>query len=102
MIRAFEVAYFMISVDTLEDNTAFAKKENADFPILADPTKETAMKYGVLTDLSKFNLGMVANRWTFYIGGDGKIRFLDKMVKPGTSGQDVVAKLTELGVPRRK
>ena len=26
----------MISVDSLEDNTAFAKKEGADFPILAD------------------------------------------------------------------
>ena len=92
----------MISVDTLEDNTAFAKKENADFPILADPTKETATKYGVLTDLSKFNLGMVANRWTFFIGPDGKIRYIEKQVKPGSSGQDVVAKLTELGVPRKK
>ena len=38
----------MISVDTLEDNTAFAKKESADFPLLADPTKATATKYGVL------------------------------------------------------
>jgi peroxiredoxin Q/BCP len=92
----------MISVDSLEDNTAFAKKENADFPILADPTKETATKYGVLTDLSKFNLGMVANRWTFYISADGKVRSIDKQVKPASSGQDVVAKLTEFGVPRKK
>jgi peroxiredoxin Q/BCP len=92
----------MISVDSLEDNTAFAKKENADFPILADPTKETATKYGVLQDLSKFNLGMVANRWTFYISADGKIRYIDKQVKPASSGQDVVAKLTEFGVSRKK
>ena len=47
----------MISVDTLADNTAFAKKESADFPILADPTHATARKYGVLADSSKFNLG---------------------------------------------
>ena len=72
MIREYDVAYFMISVDTLEDNTAFAKKENADFPILADPTEETARKYGVLADYSKFMLGEVANRWTFYIGPDGQ------------------------------
>src|SRR5918992_5067553 len=51
-IKKFEVAYFMASVDTLEDNTAFAKatsvklgenvveKKEADFPMLADPTKE--------------------------------------------------------------
>ena len=92
----------MISVDTLEDNTAFAKKENADFPILADPTKATATKYGVLADYSRFGLGMVANRWTFYIGPDGKIAHIDKQVKPASSGQDVVAKLRELGVRARK
>ena len=100
MIRAFDVAYFMISIDTLEDNTAFAKKENADFPILADSTKETATKYGVLREFG--NLGSLANRWTFYIGPDGKILSIDKQVKPATSGQDIVAKLKELNVPAKK
>jgi peroxiredoxin Q/BCP len=92
----------MISVDTLEDNTAFAKKEDADFPILADPTKETARKYGVLGDFSRFNLGEVANRWTFYIGPDGKILDVDRKVKPGTSGEDLVAHLKALNVPAKK
>ena len=81
----------MISVDTLADNTAFAKKEDADFPILADPTKETARKYGVLRDLGA--LGEVANRWTFYIGPDGKILNIDKKVNPAQSGADIVANL---------
>jgi peroxiredoxin Q/BCP len=40
----------MASVDTLEDNTGFAKKESADFPILSDPAKETARKYGILSE----------------------------------------------------
>ena len=92
----------MISVDTLEENTAFAKKEDADFPILADPTKATAGEYGVLADYSKFNLGTVANRWTFYIGPDGKILDIDRKVRPGTSGEDVVAHLTTLKVPAAK
>ena len=99
MIRAFDVAYFMISVDTLEDNTAFAKKENADFPILADPTKETARKYGVIADMSKFQLGEVATRWTFYIGPDGKVLDVDKKVNPARSGEDIVAHLKALKVP---
>jgi peroxiredoxin Q/BCP len=102
LIRAFDVAYFMISVDTLADNTAFAKKEEADFPILADPTKETAKKYGVLADYSKFNIGEVANRWTFYIGPDGKILDIDRKVNPGNSGQDLVAHLKQLNVPAAK
>lgn len=102
MIREFDVAYFMVSVDTLEDNTAFAKKESADFPILADPSKETARKYGVLADYSKFMLGEVANRWTFYIGPDGKIRDIDKQVNPGNSGTEVVARLKALKAPTRR
>lgn len=90
----------MISVDTLEDNTGFAKKENADFPILADPTKATATKYGVLREIPK--LGSVANRWTFYIGPDGKILDIDKTVKPATAGEDMIAKLETLKIPTRK
>ena len=90
----------MISVDTLEDNTAFAKKENADFPILADITKETAKKYGVLRSLG--TLGEVANRWTFYIGPDGKILNIDKKVNPGTSGADIVSNLKAFNVAAAK
>jgi thioredoxin-dependent peroxiredoxin len=102
MIRQFDVAYFMVSVDTLEDNTNFAKKEGADFPILADPTKETARKYGVLADYSKFMLGEVANRWTFYIGPDGKVLDIDKKVNPANSGADLVERLKALKAPARK
>ena len=34
----------MASVDDLEQNTKFAQMHEADFPILADPSKATAMK----------------------------------------------------------
>ena len=83
----------MISVDKLEDNIAFAKKEEADFPMLADTSKETAKKYGVLGDYSRFGLGEVANRWTFYIGPDGKLIDIDRKVNPANSGQDIAAHL---------
>ena len=91
----------MISTDTLADNTAFAKKENADFPLLADPTKKTADQYGVMKDYGA-DYGMLANRWTFYIGPDGKIILIDKAVKTASAGEDVVAKLKELKVPPAK
>jgi peroxiredoxin Q/BCP len=90
----------MISVDKLEDNTAFAKQENADFPILADPTQKTADAYGVLKDYG--GLGRLANRWTFYIGPDGKVLAIDKAVKPASSGEALVTELKELKVPPRK
>ena len=60
-IQNFDVAYFMASVDTLEDNTAFAKEHSAGFPILADPTKEMTGAYEVLMGAG------FANRWTYYI-----------------------------------
>lgn len=86
----------MTSVDTLEDNKAFAEKEHADFPLLADPGKEVATKYGVLSARG------FANRWTFYIAPDGKIAAIDNAVKPATSGEDIVGKLKELRVPEKK
>jgi peroxiredoxin Q/BCP len=95
-IRKFNVAYFMASVDPIEDNKGFAEKEKADFPLLSDPTKATAGAYGVL------NPGGLARRWTFYIGKDGKILGIDKAVQPKTSAEDMVAKLGEYGVEPAK
>ena len=44
----------------------------------------------------------VANRWTFYIGKDGKILAIDKGVKADTAGADIALKLADLGVARKK
>ena len=82
-------------------NIAFAKQENADFPLLADPTQQTAGKYGVLKDYGG-DFGKLANRWTFYIGPDGRITAIDRAVNPASSGQNIVAKLKQLKVPPRK
>jgi peroxiredoxin Q/BCP len=95
-IKAFDVAYFMASVDTPEKNAEFAKMENANFPLLSDPGKQTAAAYGVLSPRG------LANRWTFYIGPDRKILFIDKAVKPTSAGVDLAAKLGELNVKKVK
>lgn len=42
-----------------------------------------------------------ASRWTFYIAPDGRILHIDKSVKTSTAGQDVAAKLEELGVQKK-
>ena len=93
-IRKFNVAYFMASVDPVEQNKGFAEQEKADFPLLSDPSKQTAQAYGVL------NQNGMARRWTFYIGKDGKILGIDKEVKPPTSAEDMIAKLEELRVAK--
>jgi peroxiredoxin Q/BCP len=96
LIRKYDVAYFMASVDAVAENTGFAGKEKADFPLLSDPGKEVAAKYGVLNERG------TASRWTFYIDKDGRIAAIDQAVKPATSAEDMAAKLGELGVAARQ
>ena len=93
-IQSFDVAYFMASVDTLEDNTAFAAEHAAGFPILADPTKVMSAAYGVLGERG-FN-----NRWTYYIGADGTVLKIDKETNPATAGRDLTNTMEELGFPK--
>jgi thioredoxin-dependent peroxiredoxin len=85
----------MVSVDNLEDNTKFAQMHEADYPILSDVKKEIANAYGVLGPTG------LARRWTFYIAPDGKILYIDKEVKPATSGPDMVARLGALNIAKR-
>jgi|TARA_Y100000310_G_scaffold286289_1_gene310322 peroxiredoxin Q/BCP len=94
-IRAYNVAYFMASTDTIEDNTAFAAEHEATFPILADPKKSMCGSYGVLSQ------GGYARRWTYYIDADGIIRKIDKEVNPRTAGEQLVDNLEGLKFPKR-
>ena len=92
-IRAYDVTYFMASTDPLEKNEAFAEETEADFPLLSDPSGDTAKAYGVYT-------GGFAKRHTFYIDKDGVITHIDRAVKPSTSAEDMVDNLERLGVDR--
>jgi peroxiredoxin Q/BCP len=90
------VAHLAVSVDDLETNTRFAQSVEADYPILSDASKKVATEYGVLSPQG------FARRWTFYIGPDGKIMFIDDKVSTATAGEDLAKKLAELGVKKKK
>jgi thioredoxin-dependent peroxiredoxin len=96
-LRKFDVAYFTASCDTAEKNKEFANSLGADYPILSDPDGATAKGYGVTDAVRKW-----PQRWTFYIGADGKILCVDKSVNTATHAADVAKKLKELGVGERK
>ena len=95
LIKAYDAAYFMASVDPIEQNKGFAEAQKADFPLLSDPTKATAKAYGVL------NMMGVASRNTFVIGADGKILAIDRNVNPSTAAQDIASTLGKVGIPKR-
>ena len=83
-------------MDTPEVNRKFAQQLAVDYPLLSDPTRQTASAYGVVASGQPF-----ASRWTFYIGVDGRILHIDKQVNTATHGRAVAQKLAELGVRKR-
>ena len=90
-MRAIDVAYFTASCDDLETNKKFSGSLDLDYPVLSDFSRETARQYGVVREERETSL-----RWTFYIGKDGSILFIDKDVRPHSSGDDCIARLREL------
>ena len=90
------MAYFAVSVDDPDTNRKFAESVEADYPILSDPTGETAKAFGVLGKDGKH-----ARRWTYYIGADGTIKDVDREVKPASAAPDVVQRLESLKIPKK-
>ena len=96
-LAAFEADVYLASMDGAEENTGFAESLGARHVVLSDPLGEVAKAYGVAGIAGRF-----AKRWTFYIDRDGVIREIDKRVSTATAGQDMVATLERLGIPRRE
>ena len=90
------MAFFEASVDSEERNREVAEVLELEHPILSDPGKRVAEAYGVLAGGRR-----TAARWTFYIGADGRILYIDKAVVADGHGEDVPARLDALGIPRK-
>jgi peroxiredoxin Q/BCP len=96
-IRAFDVAFFEASVDSVDRNHEIAELLDLAHPILSDADRRVAEAYGVLAGGRR-----AAARWTFYIGIDGRILYIDRKVVADGHGEEVPARLTALGIPRRR
>jgi thioredoxin-dependent peroxiredoxin len=89
-----------ISVDDVESHKAFSEKHGLPFPILADASKETAKKYGVLkTFLGTMEL---AKRDTFLIDPQGKIVKHYPDVDPKGHSQIVLNDIKALQAQQKK
>ena len=80
---AFECAVVGVSTDSVESHRAFAEKHALPFTLLADSAGELARAFGV------FN-GKRADRVTFVIGPDGRIRRAFREVAPRGHAQQVL------------
>jgi peroxiredoxin Q/BCP len=74
-----------ISKDGMESHRKFKAKNNLNFPLLSDPDVEVHKKYGVWKEKSMYGRKfMGAERTTFLIGEDGKVKKIFRKVKvPG-------------------
>jgi peroxiredoxin Q/BCP len=93
----------MISTDPPEDNKAFADKEQADFPMLSDPSMKVADAYGVLPPVNPANpdAHRFAKRQTFFIGPDGKLIWIERVGHTTDAGEFLANKLEELKVKKK-
>ena len=92
--RALGASVLGVSVDDVDSHKAFAEKHSLPFPLLADPTKETTRRYGVLARmLGVFEL---AQRDTFIIDPAGRIAAHFVKVDPKEHSATVLAALKSL------
>jgi peroxiredoxin Q/BCP len=94
-LQGFDASVFAASCDSVDTNRAFAAATGIDVPILSDPGAAVARAYGVLGPYG------LPSRWTVYIGPDGRLRLVDREVRAGSHGADIVSALERLGVSRR-
>jgi thioredoxin-dependent peroxiredoxin len=95
-LAKYKAVFFGASVDPVELNKQFSEKNMYNFPLLSDPEKGYAKTLGVLNPANGF-----ARRWTYIIDDQGVIRDIDTMVKPGSHGKDLAAKMEALGIPKK-
>ena len=79
-----------VSIDDVESHKKFADKNSLPFPILADPTKDTANRYNVVSFTG------FAKRETFLIDPQGRLvqRYFD--VEPKGHAQQVLQEMKEI------
>jgi len=82
-----------VSVDDSSSHAEFAKKYHLPFPLLADKTTETAVRYGAL-----MNLGIlkVARRYTFLIDPQGKVNKVYLSVETSRHSKEIIDDLKKL------
>ncbi len=97
-LAEFDVAYFMASVDSVEENKRFAEKHQVKFPLLCDTTQAVTKLYGVGV---KYEDQLYSDRWTIYIDKEGIVKKVDKNVNPKSAGPDMLRTFSELGFAKR-
>jgi len=91
---AAKAALFGVSVDPPGSHQKFIEKHSLPFPLLSDESHAMVEAYGVWIEKSMYGKKyMGAERSTFVIGPDGKIRAILRKVKPEEHAAQLLALL---------
>ena len=90
-IKKTGVVLLGISADTAASQKKFQNKFSLPFPLLADPDKKIAEKFGVVKEKNMYGRKVMGiARTTFVIGPDGKINHIFNNVKPEGHAEEVL------------
>jgi thioredoxin-dependent peroxiredoxin len=85
---------FGVSVDSAKSHEKFITKHSLPFPLLSDEAHQIVEAYGVWVEKSMYGKKyMGAERSTFVIGPDGKLRGILRKVKPEEHAGQLLALL---------
>ncbi|HET6400436.1 MAG TPA: peroxiredoxin [Candidatus Kapabacteria bacterium] len=84
--KAANTAILGVSLDDRAKHEAFTKKDNLNFPLLADVDSRICNAYGVPVNPANRHPA----RWTFLIGKDGKIKQTYRSVDPKTHSEQLL------------
>ncbi|MEO7932402.1 MAG: thioredoxin-dependent thiol peroxidase [Chthoniobacterales bacterium] len=80
---ADKAVVFGVSIDPVKSHAKFIEKFSLPFPLLSDTEKKIVSDYGVWIEKSMYGKKyMGAERSTFVIGPDGKIKAIFRKVQP--------------------
>lgn len=80
------MAVLGISLDSVEDNRAFAEKFDYPFPLLCDVEREVAQAFGAVSSRED----QYAARYTFVIGPDGKVEQAIDTKSPADQAEEIL------------
>lgn len=80
-----------ISFDSIQENRAFARKNDFGFPLLSDPDRRIGMDYHAAADPDQAE----ADRITYVIGPDGIITHVYPKVDVATHAAEILAALAQ-------
>lgn len=92
-LTPYGISVLGVSTDSVTSHQRFRDKFNLNFPLISDKSTKIARTYGVLPQGKK-----TAQRTTFLIDKEGKIRFIWPRVKVAGHVDEVLEKIQELGL----